>query len=278
MKIVQCPNCGASATNLQNCEFCGSLFVRYDDNNLDSGQLFDNNSKFVGFMFPGLEHELCKNLSQQTDSTFIVTDVSYKGNIILQIVQTTGLDNLLGETPKSFPGIAVHVPFASDKEVEYERFIGIEESKLFISSYDSQLRCHDFAIDFGNDSVGATYLSTLYLMKQEGLNEFTMLEYSTSDYNFGAPEKTNKKSGCFIATAALGDYEHPIVVDLRLFRDNWLLKRKWGVSFTSWYYTHGPKAAYIIKNSKILRKATLVLIIKPLYFLVSPLINKSVNK
>ena len=91
-------------------------------------------------------------------------------------------------------------------------------------------------------------------------------------------ETNDNKNNCFIATAALGDYEHPVVVDLRLFRDNWLLKRKWGVSFTSWYYTHGPKAANIIKNSKILRKATLVLIIKPLYFLVSPLINKSVNK
>ncbi len=39
----------------------------------------------------------------------------------------------------------------------------------------------------------------------------------------------------------MGDYNHPVVVDLRMFRDNWLLKRNWGVQFTNWYYTHGPK-------------------------------------
>ena len=73
-----------------------------------------------------------------------------------------------------------------------------------------------------------------------------------------------KKSGCFIATAAMGDYNHPVVVDLRTFRDEWLLKRKWGISFTNWYYTHGPKAASIIEQSKFLRKLTFCIVIKPL--------------
>ena len=86
--------------------------------------------------------------------------------------------------------------------------------------------------------------------------------------------KAESSGHCFIATASMGDYNHPVVVDLRSFRDDWLLKQNWGVSFINWYYTHGPKAANIIKNSKILRKVTLVLIIKPLHLLVSTLINK----
>lgn len=73
--------------------------------------------------------------------------------------------------------------------------------------------------------------------------------------------------GCFIATAAMGDYNHPVVLDLRLFRDNWLLKRDWGMKFTKWYYTHGPKAANIIKKSTILRKLTFFTIVKPLQIL-----------
>jgi len=76
--------------------------------------------------------------------------------------------------------------------------------------------------------------------------------------------KAPSSGGCFIATAAMGDYNHPVVMDLRMFRDNWLLKRDWGVSFTRWYYQHGPKAAKFISNSSILRKITFFVIVKPL--------------
>lgn len=75
------------------------------------------------------------------------------------------------------------------------------------------------------------------------------------------------KSGCFIATATMGDYNHPVVIDLRLFRDNWLLKRQWGNSFTKWYYKHGPKAASIIDKSILLKKLTFIFIIKPLHLI-----------
>ena len=83
--------------------------------------------------------------------------------------------------------------------------------------------------------------------------------------------KMDAKKGCFIATAAMGDYNHPVVVDLRIFRDNWLLKRHWGVSFTNWYYTHGPKAARVIKSSDLLKKVTYFLIVKPLQILTKKL-------
>lgn len=87
--------------------------------------------------------------------------------------------------------------------------------------------------------------------------------YDSSEYVESLNVKV-KNPGCFIATAALGDYNHPIVMDLRLFRDNWLLKREWGVQFTSWYYTHGPKAASVIEKSTVLKKLTFFFIVKPL--------------
>lgn len=71
----------------------------------------------------------------------------------------------------------------------------------------------------------------------------------------------SSSSGCFIATAAMGDYNHPVVMDLRVFRDNWLLKRNWGVKFTSWYYTQGPKAANVIEKSLLLKKITFYTIV-----------------
>ncbi|MBW7942882.1 MAG: hypothetical protein H3C64_10965 [Candidatus Kuenenia stuttgartiensis] len=85
------------------------------------------------------------------------------------------------------------------------------------------------------------------------------------------PGSEKKGGGCFIATAAMGDYEHPVVMDLRYFRDNWLLKRKWGVSFTKWYYSQGPKAAQLIEKSFFLRKLTFILIVKPLQIITRKL-------
>ena len=83
--------------------------------------------------------------------------------------------------------------------------------------------------------------------------------------------KAPSSGGCFIATAAMGNHDHPVVMDLRLFRDNWLLKRDWGVNFTKWYYTHGPKAASIIEKSNALKKITFYAIVKPLQIITKKL-------
>ena len=50
--------------------------------------------------------------------------------------------------------------------------------------------------------------------------------------NSSSSNSTNSTSGgCFIATSVYGDYNHPIVLDLRQFRDNWLGKREKGKKF-----------------------------------------------
>jgi hypothetical protein len=86
----------------------------------------------------------------------------------------------------------------------------------------------------------------------------------------------NKKGNCFIATATMGSYDHPVVMDLRIFRDEWLLKRNWGVRFTNWYYTHGPKAAKLIEKSTLLKRISYFLFIKPIHFIAS-LLSKKLN-
>ena len=80
---------------------------------------------------------------------------------------------------------------------------------------------------------------------------------------------TNSSSGaCFIATSVYGDYNHPIVLDLRQFRDNWLGKREKGQKFISWYYQKGPVLASWIDKSKTRKLFALSLIVKPLHFFV----------
>lgn len=107
----------------------------------------------------------------------------------------------------------------------------------------------------------------------KSLQEISKQLYNESIEEGGYPDVQNvapltansgKSGGCFIATAAMGNYDHPVVIDLRFFRDNWLLKRPWGINFTNWYYDNGPKAANVIEKSKLLRTVTFLFVVKPL--------------
>jgi len=105
----------------------------------------------------------------------------------------------------------------------------------------------------------------------EWVLEIKLLQKLVQDLSDNKNLKKETKSGCFIATAAMGNYNHPVVVDLKVFRDDWLLKHNWGVKFTNWYYKHGPKAAIVIEKSIVLKKLTFIFIVKPLQLLTKKL-------
>jgi hypothetical protein len=120
--------------------------------------------------------------------------------------------------------------------------------------------------------------STYFELKDDGLLKFQFMcksfysdlfnDSSKNEWINNTVTQVNKSKGpCFIATATLGDYNHPIVQDLRIFRDNWILKRTWGLSFTNWYYNYGAKAAILIEKSSILKSIVFIVIIKPLHFI-----------
>ena len=105
-----------------------------------------------------------------------------------------------------------------------------------------------------------------------------LFQFTKSELNRISPnnEVTNPKStsGCFIATATMGNYNHPVVYELRQFRDNWLLKKSWGRNFTKWYYKKSPSVAEYIRNSSTLKTLTFTFIVFPLYC-ISKLIKKN---
>ena len=92
----------------------------------------------------------------------------------------------------------------------------------------------------------------------DSLKEEVKISYEPSRYESG---------WCFIATATMGSYDHPEVMELRNFRDNWILEKKWGKSFVTWYYHFGSIAAKSIEKSFVLKKICYLLIVKPLYIL-----------
>lgn len=81
--------------------------------------------------------------------------------------------------------------------------------------------------------------------------------------------KPTEKSGCFVATACLGNYDHPVVLDLRRFRDEFLKRKTWGRHFITWYYAKGPIFAKKIVKNTVLKSVVYFFLIKPLHLTIS---------
>ena len=75
MNTVKCQSCGAAANNIQNCDFCGSLFVRSANLGYDSSKIFNSGS--INQIFPGLKEALDLNIKDQNeyDCDYFTTEV-----------------------------------------------------------------------------------------------------------------------------------------------------------------------------------------------------------
>ncbi len=80
------------------------------------------------------------------------------------------------------------------------------------------------------------------------------------------------KKGCFIATATMGEYNHPTVLFLREFRDEYLERSKWGRKFINIYYNFSPYPAALIKKHKVFRRISYFLVIRPLVAITKKLL------
>ncbi len=77
-KFLTCPNCGANITNTQNCEYCGSLLVRFVDKGIDlSNTSYLNNANTSLPLVKALKQNI---KMQKTSMDTIATDIYYKNN------------------------------------------------------------------------------------------------------------------------------------------------------------------------------------------------------
>ena len=66
--------------------------------------------------------------------------------------------------------------------------------------------------------------------------------------------QTQSSGGCYIATMAYGDYDHPQVMELRKYRDQVLLKNYFGKLFVKIYYSVSPHLVKKLKNQNQINK------------------------
>ena len=81
-----------------------------------------------------------------------------------------------------------------------------------------------------------------------------------------AEEKS--KSQCFIATSVYGSSSIEVQL-LRMFKDNVLLKKKYGQAFLNFYYRISPKIAFILNRSSQLRFLIRYLLTEPVVKMLS---------
>lgn len=221
MQSITCPNCGAPATNHKNCEFCGSLFVRFADKQVDLSQTIYLKNDYV---YLGLEEELSKNIKLQENeptltNIIIRNEVGNTLTTIRIIPSNSYIDNQHNYCfSNSTVGMAVSFTFDfyedfNNEEVKklHDRFTGLKSVMLFerktsrlaskaidsdillVSNYYNQI---EYSIDFGKDVEGASRLLSEIIHEVYSIPYNAKLEFETlsfADYQ----KKEEKRSKSF---------------------------------------------------------------------------------
>lgn len=207
LKTYVCPNCGANTTNAENCEYCGSLLVRFVERGIDlSHTTYTNNDAVIAGLIP----ELKRNLQLQKDNpldTVITTDI-FKLNddgscgcisILSSGSQMAWADDTIASFPTDKRGFRIDVKFDtyadvntqrefnSKRDAELARFQRLDSFPLFTphqgayTDIQGEARYgREYAIDFGQDVEGAARLISEILIKVNGYSQDTVFDMFTN--------------------------------------------------------------------------------------------------
>lgn len=140
--------------------------------------------------------------------------------------------------------------------------IYLETAQLSISSAEfiqiASANKLEYSIRFGSGKLDGTFseeeLNTIKGFYNAAFDEDFEVERLSAFIDSSASRAKNKGAsnsgggGCYIATMAYGSYEHPQVLVLRDFRDNYLSKSNWGKSFIATYYKYSPMLVERLKH------------------------------
>lgn len=192
LKTYVCPNCGANTTNAQNCEYCGSLLVRFVERGIDLSHTSYLNDNAV---FPGLVEELkrnlklqsenpkdnvatdlCKEVDNRSEGLNILRGLSWKDGTVspeFDVTSKKGLCIVLGFS--TFMDVANYKDFNDEMDAQLARFRQLDSFPLFTAhncTYKDGYGCsrygREYAINFGEDAEGAARLVSEILIKVIG--------------------------------------------------------------------------------------------------------------
>tara|TARA_R100000789_G_C2954160_1_gene135959 strand:+ start:82 stop:672 length:591 start_codon:yes stop_codon:yes gene_type:complete len=123
-------------------------------------------------------------------------------------------------------------------------------SDLFFSKFKSDFQ--NFVAK-GNSSDLARFLTMVETAESEKkhLKDSTVIIFDETNHKIEKfINSLNNNKGCYIATMAYGDYNHPQVMELRKFRDDFLSKTIIGRNFIKFYYKYSPSLVEKLKNKQ----------------------------
>jgi hypothetical protein len=289
-EIIQCSSCGGS-NQLQEgktsmfCAFCGNGIAKKQiDKELNNENLIKAKPKIIDFTLSLKE----RNISSLKEVLVWFSDDELENIAHLDLSNNNifSLDGL-----NSFSRI-------EEIDLSYNKFTEISANDIDkINSINIQNNQNGFKLNLLgnpitseawvskikissilNSYTGEMYLDSNYDIKYHTHYNLVKLTILTNDAEIDEyhpkstfhPNNKNTYDGkngyCFIASATMGNYEHPEVMELRNLRDNWILEKRWGESFVQWYYHYGANAAKFIEKSFVLKKISYILIVKPLVY------------
>ncbi len=243
---IVCPNCGANATNHQNCEYCGSLLVRFVDAGVNISDTHYGDNTYV---FPGLLEHLRQNLDAQKagagqpqEKSWVSTDIyvpdESSTGFIASVTNTKFAVSKQGFHffPDNKLGLGVIFNFASylgDSPacVEFndivksqlEKFRNLKCFPLFKSSAGTYIdsegdkrSTYEYAIDFGEDVEGAARLLSDIMINVFGHNLNTPVIFETNVGN-----KAIRKSREDIVNRYCGEAEGDSADILSVIKKYW---------------------------------------------------------
>lgn len=207
-KTLRCPNCGANATNHDNCEYCGSLLVRLVDNGIDVDAYLSGHKAL-----PGLSKALKENcqLKKRNPNELIATDIYGKylateDYNFVSVISSDGLKYQNGGMvfSNSKGGLGVVFSFIIDNfaiyelddvreeenkriKIAHDKFRKLSIFDLFVfnvskidNGFAKKSDCYEYAIDFGQDADGAARLISDVLNQVFGVSYNSYLKFVTN--------------------------------------------------------------------------------------------------
>ena len=168
--------------------------------------------------------------------------------------------NILGSNDEIYLGISSRI--ASDAQGMCVSEIN-KLQEVFSNLYDNSTKlttlillkqkvneAYDVTTTIGNMDLRQDFRSRYTTNR----NSLSSLRTQLANVNTGSSRSTSSSSssgssgGCYIATMAYGNYDHPQVMILRQFRDDVLSKSQFGKWFIKTYYFYSPKLVEKLKN------------------------------
>lgn len=210
VSAIVCPNCGANTSNRLNCEYCGSMLVRFTDHGISIDPTkYGKDAKAIG----GLEEALSSNLLLQgtcQENEYVITGMTADMNPLkIQFIQSDAATiGITGSNPlknATRGNIALRIPFAI-RSYDDEAMMNAKETlELFrkldcFSLFTPQQNEEGIAyyIDFGKDTQTAAQVFT-QVAKELGLYgrlfDFQTVIKSKEDIEFDSVGSLAQKEG-----------------------------------------------------------------------------------